>query len=109
MESGDDFKANKSSNSSEQGKDSFFSNEPISYTSQNKHSVELKRHQIIDYISKNPNCTIYAISKGVHLAYASTHQAMKELVFSRVVCVKMGFDSQGRQCELFFIPEGAGQ
>jgi DNA-binding MarR family transcriptional regulator len=81
----------------------------ISYIGENAHSVELKRHRIIDYITQNPNCTIYSISKGVKLAYASTHQAMKELVFARLVCVRMGFDSQGRQCELFFIPKMEAQ
>ena len=102
---GDD--ALKSNNSSEQGKDAFFSNEPISYIYQNSHRVELKRHDIINYIAKNPNSTIYGIAKGVSMAYNLCHKAMKELVFARLVCVKHGFDSQGRNCELFFIPKQA--
>jgi len=91
-------------NSSEQGKDSFLLEQSISYTPENAHTVELKRHAIIDFILKNPNRTIYGIAKGVSMSYNLCHQAMKELVFARLVCVRQGFDTQNRICEVFFIP-----
>ncbi len=82
----------------------FFSQDTLSYIPENTFAVELKRHSILKFIAKNPNSTIYRIAKGVSMAYTQAHQAMKELLFARLVCVRQGFDSNGKVCEVFFLP-----
>ena len=84
---------------SDQGKDSFLIEQAIFKTPQTK------EWKIIADITSNPNTNIYQIAKRTGLNYSTVHTSLKALVFAGVVNVKQGFDSQNRNCELFFIPQ----
>lgn len=67
--------------------------------------ISLKKWRILNYIKNNPLCTIYKISKKTKINYSQVYDWVKRLVFDRYVCVVQGRDSNGEECELFFIPE----
>lgn len=91
---------------------SFFSDELLPRNSSNKreeHSVEKTRHEIIKYVKEHPNCTSWQIKKHLGLVWRSVSDALRELVFARVLCVKQGISEKNIPCELFFIPEKEGK
>lgn len=99
--------ASTEDNSTEQSKDSFFKNQSISNTPSNKPiDVVERRWSILNYITEHPNCSAYQISKELDYSYSLVHEALRQLVFARVVYVKMASDSQGRPIEVFFLPGG---
>jgi len=70
-----------------------------------KQTRELKSWAVIEDIRKHPNSNSYQIGKRTKINKSQIFSILRELVFSRVVCVKPGVDIYGRPCELFFLPE----
>lgn len=89
----------------------FFSDEGVFTTSTNdstpqkKRTVETRTWKIIEFVKENPNSNAYQIAKGIQQPYNLVLPSLKTLVFARVLCVRMGFDSQQRTVEVFFLPE----
>jgi len=97
-----------SKNSEVMGYNSFFSRDSISYIPQNgkkKLSVEEKRWQILSYIQKNPYSNIYEIAKGMDMAYSQIYQAIRELVFCRLILNKPKQNkTKTEMLESYYIP-----
>lgn len=83
-----------------------FSDDTISYTPRSKFETTLdRRWKIISYVHHNPDKSAYQISKAIKLSYSAVHGALRELVFARVIYVKMSTDVNGNSIEVFFLPE----
>lgn len=67
-----------------------------------------RRWSIINYVKVNPNSSAYQIAKGLKLNYSTVHEALRQIVFARLLYVKQALDSQDRPIEVFFLGEKQG-
>lgn len=64
-----------------------------------------RRWKIIRYIQANPNQSAYKIAKEMGLFYDPVFNAIRELVFARVLNVSEAKDKRGDPIDVFSIPE----
>lgn len=74
-----------------------------------QYRVELRKNKIFKFVQEHPFCTIYQVSKETNTNYSEAYRTMKELVFVRLVALKMGKDRNGESRELFFVPKEEGK
>lgn len=85
------------------GNNSFFSDEGLSNTK--KKTIEKNPIKVFRYIEQNQPCSIYAVSKGLGLAYNSTWEIIRDLVFAGVVKETVGLNESKAMSKILTIPE----
>jgi hypothetical protein len=82
---------------------SFFLDKGISNIK--KKQPESNPLRVFRYIEENQPCSIYAVSRGLNLAYNSTWGIVRDLVFAGVVKEMTGLNESKAMSKILTIPE----